>query len=169
MHLKNYNRVLPTRLPLGYSSPFKDTFYYVGPGTIFIFGLSYIDFTRCVPGYKTRSYLFSTPRIRRESIRQEWALSLIRRYPSAGFSCGRPHCDVCGWTEVSLSPGRVIAHWRCHLPFGPIVLSLGRSRGVLAHRPCMLTVLADLPEKVPNWLYIYFLRCIEGGLYPFTL
>ena len=73
--LKNYNnRVLPTRLPLGYSSPFKDTFYYVGPGTIFIFGLSSIDFTRCVPGYKTRSYLFSTPRIRRESIRREPAL-----------------------------------------------------------------------------------------------
>ena len=123
--LKNYNsRGLPTRLPLGYSSPFKDTFYYVGPGTISIFGLSFIDFTRCVPGYKTRSYLFSTPRIRRESIRQEWALSLIRRYPSAGFSCGRPHCDVCGWTEVSLSPGRVIAHWSRHLPFGSMVLSL---------------------------------------------
>ena len=73
--MKNYNnRVLPTRLPLGYSSPFKDTFYYVGPGTIFIFGLGSIVFSRCVPGYKTRSYLFSTPRIRRESIRREPAL-----------------------------------------------------------------------------------------------
>jgi len=73
--MKNYNhRILPTRMPLGYSTPLKDTFYYVGPGTIFIFGLSSIERTRCVPGYKTRSYLFSTPRIRRESIRREIAL-----------------------------------------------------------------------------------------------
>ena len=46
---------------------------------------------------------------------------------------------------------------------------IARPYGVMAHRSCMLTVLADLPEKVPNWLYIHFSRCIEGGFYPFTL
>ena len=122
------------------------TLLNVGPGTIFIFGLSSIDFTRCVPGYKTRSYLFSTPRIRRESIRQEWALSLIRRYPSPQILRSRPHCDVCGWTEVSLSPGIVIAHWSCYLPFWPIVF-IARPYGVLAHRPCMLTGVNRISQR----------------------
>ena len=59
----------------------------------------------------------------------------------AGFSCGRPHCDVCGWTEVSLYPETVIAHCSCHAAFRNFSL-IAHSRGeVMAHWSCMLTVL----------------------------
>ena len=148
-----------TRLPLGYSSPFKDTFYYVGPGTIFIFGLTFIDFTRCVPGYKTRSYLFSTPRIRRESIRREpallssWAVTPPQGSPAAApiamSVAGRKyHC-----------PLRLSMHnCRCRLPFGSLML-FARPYGVIAHRSHMLTGLADISEKVPD-------ECVFGCQYP---
>ena len=33
------------------------------------------------------------------------------------FSCGRPHCDVCGWTEVSLLPLPVMANVECPSTF----------------------------------------------------
>ena len=54
------------------------------------------------------------------------------------FSQSRPHCDVCGWTEVSLSSETVIAQNSCWLPFGSMTL-IARPFGVMAYRSCMLT------------------------------
>ena len=59
----------------------------------------------------------------------------------AGFSCGRPHCDVCGWTEVSLYPETVIAHCSCHAAFRNFSFIARSLCEVMAHRSCMLTVL----------------------------
>ena len=38
---------------------------------------------------------------------------------------------------------------------------IARPYGVLAHRPCMLTVLADIPEKVPERMCIQFSKVRE--------
>ena len=59
--------------------------------------------------------------------------SLIGHYPSPQILRSRPHCDVCGWTEVSLSSETVIAQNSCWLPFGSMILiarTLSRSHGV---------------------------------------
>jgi len=40
-----------------------------------------------------------------------------RVLPSPQVLRSRPHCDVCGWTEVSLYPETVIAHSSCHTAF----------------------------------------------------
>ena len=87
------------------------------------------------------------------SIRREPANSLIRRYPSPQVLRSRPHCDVCGWTEVSLCPETVIAHCNCHAAFrnfSVVARSLGE---VVAHRSCMLTV---LPISQGRYLMIVY-------------
>ena len=63
------------------------------------------------------SYLFDvhdTPEngFHREIIRWLVAFQLHELLAPPRFSPSRPHCDVCGWTEVSLSFLLVIAHIR---------------------------------------------------------
>ena len=77
-------------------------------------------------------------------------ISLMSRYAPPHVLRSRPHCDVYGWTEVSLSSGTVIALLRLPSAFRVKILSaLPNEESSRIDLACS-RVVPYVPEKVPG-------------------
>ena len=77
-----------------------------------------------------------------------------RNLTSSGISGGRPHCDVCGWTEVSLSLCILYRLEVINLVFPHMILLARALFAVLAYLRDWLTVLAAIQGMY--WLFLLF-------------